>query len=168
MMIGCYVPALIQAFVKNLLNNKISAEMKMTPLVGRLRKEFDRLGIKPAAAAKLAGETDSQGVRDVLGGRKRLSADLLAGLDSAGVDVLYVLTGRRSALPPVALTVEEQVLLDRYRVSPTPLRDAALRVLLGGEASDQKQTQVFKGNVDLYIQAETLNQRGISFFAEKK
>ncbi|NLR73558.1 hypothetical protein [Leeia aquatica] len=61
----------------------------------RLKDELDRLGLKPAVAAKAAGEPDSQGLRDVLGGRKRLSADLLAALAAVGVDVQFILTGQR-------------------------------------------------------------------------
>ncbi|MBK1890711.1 hypothetical protein Undi14_11770 [Undibacterium sp. 14-3-2] len=60
----------------------------------RLKNELDRLGIKAVAAAKAVGESDSQGLRDVLGGRKRLSADLLAALASIGVDTVFVLTGQ--------------------------------------------------------------------------
>ncbi len=38
-----------------------------------------------------------------------------------------------------SLSPDEQMLLDRYRASPQPLRDAALRVLLGGEPGGQVQ-----------------------------
>lgn len=92
-------------------------------------------------------------------------AAFLAALVKAGADVNYILTGQRDTH---ALLDDERLMLERYRACPPTLRDAALRVLLGGEASTKKQTQVFKGDVDLYIQAETLDQRGISFFAEKK
>ncbi|WP_145964307.1 hypothetical protein [Chromobacterium phragmitis] len=61
----------------------------------RLKEELARLALKPVAAAKAIGEPDSQGLRDVLGGRKRLSAELLAALATTGVDVAYVLTGQR-------------------------------------------------------------------------
>jgi hypothetical protein len=76
----------------------------------RLKEELERLGIKPAAAAKAAGEADSQGLRDVLGGRKRLSADLLAALESVGVDVSYVLLGRRGAQGISPAAVRQAVL----------------------------------------------------------
>lgn len=98
----------------------------------RLKEELDRLGLKPAAASKAVDEPDSQGLRDVLGGRKRLSAELLAALAVTGVDVAYVLTGHRA---DVSLTAEERMLVERYRESPRPLKDAALRVLLGADLS---------------------------------
>ena len=94
----------------------------------RLKEELDRLGLKPASAARAIGEPDSQGLRDVLGNRKRLSAELLAAFAAIGVDVSYVVTGQRGES---ALSAEERLLLERYRESPKPLRDAALRVLLG-------------------------------------
>lgn len=82
----------------------------------RLKEELGRLGLKPAAAARAAGEPDSQGLRDVLGGRKRLSTDLLAALgDAAGVDVLYVLTGQRGIAPGPVLSKREAAHLDNYR-----------------------------------------------------
>ena len=76
----------------------------------RLKGELDRLGLKPAAAAKQAGEPDSQGLRDVLGGRKRLSADLLAGLALAGVDAAYVVTGVRGASAINDVAIHQAVL----------------------------------------------------------
>lgn len=62
----------------------------------RLKSEIDRLGMTQAEAAREAGLPDSQGLRDVLAGRKRLSAELLAALSTAGLDVLYVVTGERA------------------------------------------------------------------------
>lgn len=70
---------------------------KVDLLHTRLKEELERLGLKPAAAARAAGEPDSQGLRDVLGGRKRLSADLLAALAVAGIDVRYVISGIRQS-----------------------------------------------------------------------
>ena len=88
----------------------------------RLKDELDRLGLKPAAASKAVGEPDSQGLRDVLGGRKRLSADLLAALAEIGCDALYILTGQRTAAVPPAppLKPDEAALLDNYRHTPEP------------------------------------------------
>lgn len=76
----------------------------------RLKEELARLALKPAAAAKAIGEPDSQGLRDVLGGRKRLSAELLAALAITGVDVAYVLTGQRQGQGIGESTVHQAVL----------------------------------------------------------
>ena len=65
---------------------------------------------------------DSQGLRDTLNGRKRVTADLLALLIPLGVDALYVLTGQRtgeaSAAPPSpALSRRAQALVDNYEAA---------------------------------------------------
>ena len=96
----------------------------------RLKDEFERLGIKPASAAKAIGETDSQSLRDVLGGRKRLSADLLSSLAVTGIDLVYVLTGSRVSASPasnvvdvalvvrIAAAVETALTKHRARIAP--------------------------------------------------
>ncbi|WP_353189554.1 hypothetical protein [Pandoraea pnomenusa] len=118
-----------------------------------MKEELERLGLKPAAAAKAAGDPDSQGLRDVLGGRKRLSAELLAALAiTVGVDAAYVLTGKRNELSTVVLTPEEQLLLARFRSCPPDLRDAALRVLLGGSEGQPKRIE---GSMQIFHQAPT-------------
>lgn len=80
----------------------------------RLKTELAARKITAAAAARAAGLPDSQGLRDTLNGRKRVTADLLALLIPLGVDALYVLTGQRSPSMP-ATDPAEQVLLDSYR-----------------------------------------------------
>lgn len=99
----------------------------------RLKEELARLSLKPAVAAKMAGEGDSQGLRDVLGGRKRLSAELLAALAAQGVDSRYVLSGQRDGPAPEALTADEQVLLDGYRALDPATRKRVLAFILSGE-----------------------------------
>lgn len=91
----------------------------------RLREELANLGLSAAEAARLIGETSSQGLRDILGGRKRLPAELLASLaEKTGVDALYILMGTRAStaqsVKPVseALTPRERALLDNYRHTP--------------------------------------------------
>lgn len=61
----------------------------------RLRAELEAKGLSAAQAARDAGEPDSQGLRDVLSGRKRLSAELLGALvRGTGIDGAYVLSGK--------------------------------------------------------------------------
>lgn len=76
----------------------------------RLRAELEARGYtKPVMAARAAGLENSQGLRDVLAGRKRLSTELLALLSSTcGVDADYVTTGVRRGeehLTPLAQEV---------------------------------------------------------------
>ncbi len=61
----------------------------------RIRQELERLGLSLAEAARRMGEADSQGVRDVCSGRKRVTAEFLAKLVEIQGDVLFVLTGKR-------------------------------------------------------------------------
>lgn len=58
------------------------------------------------------------------------NAAFLSDISALGADVTYIITGERQG--PAPLLPEEKLLLDRYRASPPALRDAALRVLLGG------------------------------------
>lgn len=70
----------------------------------RLRQEIDRSGLSLAAASRAAGEPSPQHLKDVVSGRQKCTADLLAKLISIGVDSGYVLTGQSSA---TAISPEE-------------------------------------------------------------
>jgi plasmid maintenance system antidote protein VapI len=124
-----------------------------------LRDELERLGLSMAEAARAIGEESSQGIRDVCSGRKRASAELVAKLSVAGVDVLYTLTGQRSNQlteyssayqPPLSasmnqptatvtayLNYEEAALLDNYRNSP-PDGQAAIKATSAALAQSAK------------------------------
>lgn len=82
-----------------------------TTMRERLRQEIGRLGVTIAEAARGAGLPSAQGVHDVLAGRKRMSAELLAQMMGVGVDPMYVLSGKRSAPP---LQPRAAALLDNY------------------------------------------------------
>lgn len=134
----------------------------------RLKSELERLGMKPAAAAKAAGEPDSQGLRDVLGGRKRLSAELLAALSVAGVDVAYVLTGVRqqSELSDVAI---HQAVLDAVdllslekKVDAQQLAKAVVKLCqraapVSGSGQPAGQTQTIQKNSGILTQSGTVH-----------
>lgn len=96
----------------------------------RLKEERQRLGQNQTELASLAGTTKKSQI-EYEKGSTFPNANYLAAIASAGADVRYIVTGERDGPPP--LRPDEQLLLDRYRISPLPLRDAALRVLLGGE-----------------------------------
>ena len=102
----------------------------------RLKSELAALGIKATAAARAAGMPDSQGLRDTLNGRKRLTADLLALLIPLGVDAQFVLTGERDESAPV-LSAEEQTMLEYFRAASPAIRRAAMGALLGAPAITQ-------------------------------
>lgn len=84
----------------------------------RLRHERERLGLTQPQLGQIVGV----GKTTVLNWEKGASdpgAVQMAALAAAGVDVLYVITGQRSApasSPPISR--EEAALLDNYRHSP--------------------------------------------------
>ena len=95
----------------------------------RLREERERLGLSQPKMAEMMGAT-KQTIYAWENGRTAPDGFQLETFSAAGADVRYIITGERDGPPP--LKPDEQLLLDRYRSSPAPLRDAALRVLLGG------------------------------------
>jgi len=95
----------------------------------RLKEERQRLKLSQTAFGLLAGA----GKTTVISwerGTAFPNAQFLEQAALVGADVRYIVTGMR--VGPAPLKPEEQLLLDRYRASSPPLRDAALRVLLGG------------------------------------
>ncbi|THF62189.1 hypothetical protein [Pseudothauera rhizosphaerae] len=94
----------------------------------RLREEIARAGLTLAAAARAAGEASPQRMKDVAAGKQRCPIDLLARLDGTGIDVLYVLTGRRGpGNRPISATfsADEDILIDTFRAT-TPAGRTAL------------------------------------------
>ncbi len=75
------------------------ANARNTTMRERLREEIGRQGVSITKAARDAGLPSAQGLHDVLAGRKRMSAELLAQMMCLGIDPVYVLAGKRSAPP---------------------------------------------------------------------
>jgi transcriptional regulator with XRE-family HTH domain len=95
----------------------------MPSLGDRLKKERERLGLSQPAFAEIA-ETTKQTVFSWETGKTAPSGFQLASLAAAGVDTLYVLTGKRNVGD---LTSEEITLVDNFRNSPEAGRDAIKR-----------------------------------------
>jgi len=107
----------------------------------RLKEELARLELSAAEAARIAELQDSQGLRDVLGGRKRLSAELLAVLAArCGIDAMYVLLGQRAGAGGATLAPDEEILLDNYRDSP-PDAQAAIKASSTAFAASKSKRQ---------------------------
>lgn len=108
----------------------------------RLREERDRLGRSQADLASVGG-VGRRAQTYYESGERSPDAAYLGRVAEIGIDVQYVITGVRSSS---ALTPDERVLMERYRASATPLRDAALRVLLGGaEPTEKKKVKITGG-----------------------
>ena len=91
----------------------------------RLREERVRLGRNQEDFAAIAHTTKRSQYEYEKDGAAP-SATYLAAIAAAGADVLYIVTGARSA---TALTDDEQRLLEQYRQAPPVLRKAAVQVL---------------------------------------
>jgi transcriptional regulator with XRE-family HTH domain len=114
----------------------------------RLREERERLGFTQPAFAGLA-ETTKKSQIDYEKDITQPKAGYLAAIAKVGADVQYIVTGVKST---VALTPDERLLVERYRQSPQPLKDAALRVVLGDGNEQPKQ---FEGSMQVFHQAPT-------------
>ncbi|HEX8222466.1 MAG TPA: helix-turn-helix transcriptional regulator [Allosphingosinicella sp.] len=94
----------------------------------RLKEERRRLGLKQAELAALVG-TDMAKQSLYERGERQLRADYLARLESTGVDLLYVLTGRR--IEVALLDDESAAFISTWLSLPDGPREA-LRHLVAG------------------------------------
>ena len=103
----------------------------------RLKEERERLGFNQTDFAAIGG-VGRKSQFNYEDDERKPDADYLAAIATTGADVRYIITGDRDAPAPEVLSADERYLLDRFRSSPQPLKDAALRVLLGGEAAGSR------------------------------
>lgn len=99
----------------------------------RLKSERERLGYSQSEFADLAHATRKT-VFNWESGSGTPGADVLAAWADVGLDVLYVVTGDRSFVPPKKLTSEEETMLDYFHQASKEARKAALRALLSATA----------------------------------
>jgi len=137
----------------------------MSSIGERLREERQRLDKNQTEMGELGGVLKQAQIKYEKGDRSP-DAAYLAAIATAGADIRYIVTGQRDGPAPETLSTEERAMLDRYRASPKPLRDAALRVLLG--ESPKQKGQVFNAEVGQAIKTKTLNQPNVSFFSGEK
>ena len=79
----------------------------------RLREEREKLGFSQASFAEITGaHRKSQGNYEQ--GERMPDAAYLAAIAAAGADVLYILTGSRSAPVAPSLSPRQRALLDNY------------------------------------------------------
>lgn len=89
----------------------------------RLKAERQRLGMTQEAFGTSCGVLKGAQI-NYESGKRHPDTDYLAAAAQIGVDVLYVITGQRSAA-----SAAEQQLLARFRASSSVLQQAALAVL---------------------------------------
>ncbi|MBL8512162.1 MAG: helix-turn-helix transcriptional regulator [Betaproteobacteria bacterium] len=101
----------------------------------RLREERERLGLSQTAMAQLF-DTSKRVQISYEQGRTYPNANYLAVLAEKGVDVFYVVTGKRLKMyadpPPAApaLTRQEEMLVNNYRQTSEEAKKALLRTSL--------------------------------------
>lgn len=93
----------------------------------RLKEERKRLGYNQTEFAQLGG-VQKNAQSNYEGDTRRPDADYLAAIAALGADVLFVVTGQRSA---AAIPTEEKALLEGYRALDARGR-AGVLALVGG------------------------------------
>jgi transcriptional regulator with XRE-family HTH domain len=94
----------------------------------RLRDERERLGLSQEAFAQTF-QVSTRTLYTWERGSQFPNAEVLSLASALGVDVLYVLTSKRSVPIESTLSEEEQALLDNYKHADDEGRAAARRVL---------------------------------------
>ena len=108
----------------------------------RLAEERTRLHMTQDAMAAAAGVAKST-YCNYEAGKRAPDAVCLTNLAAAGADVLYILTGQRSA---GALAPDEAALLDNYRHTPEEKRHTVQEVTSAFAEYDAAARRARKGN----------------------
>lgn len=101
----------------------------MSSIGERLREERERLGLNQGAFGDVGGVNRNTQANYEKGERNPDSA-YLAAVAAAGVDVLYVLTGKRTPQAEQALSVREQTVVYNFRVLSEADKAAMQRLLM--------------------------------------
>ena len=121
---------------------------RMVSIGDRLREERVRLGLTQPVIGEMGGITKKTQML-YEGGERAPGADYLAAVADHGVDVRYVLTGKRDHTPAPAISADEQVMLQYFREAAPAVRKAALGALIGASpASAAKSSAVRIGNIE--------------------
>lgn len=115
----------------------------------RLKEELKRCGVTLASASRSIGESSPQRLKDVVSGRQKCPADLVARLIAVGIDPVYVLSGVVQEPPPAPLSPDETVLMGVYRaMSPSHRHEALIQMmrLQAGTKTEQVTTQTISGS----------------------
>ena len=107
----------------------------------RLREERQRLDRNQTELGELGG-VQKRAQINYESGERFPDAAYLAAIAAVGADVRYIITGDRKGPPPLALSPEEQVLLDGYRSLDKKTQKRMLAFVLGGDALMEKTARV--------------------------
>ncbi|WP_296256171.1 MULTISPECIES: helix-turn-helix domain-containing protein [unclassified Pseudomonas] len=95
----------------------------MKDIGSRLKEERKSLGLSQQEFGAIGGvEANAQGKYE--NGDRIPRSDYLAALGEKGVDLLYVLSGKRTPMPEESLNEAERAIITHYRVLSEEDRDA--------------------------------------------
>lgn len=118
----------------------------------RLREERERLGLSQERFAAVGG-VQKRAQINYEAGERAPDALYLEGVALLGVNVLYVITGKREEMPAPAITADERLMLDYYREAQPAVRKAAMAALLSGQAggvgTSMNMSSLGDGNVQI-------------------
>jgi transcriptional regulator with XRE-family HTH domain len=106
----------------------------------RLKEEREKLGFNQTDFAAIGG-VGRKSQFNYEDDERRPDAAYLAAIAAAGADIRYIVTGDREGPPPLALSPDEQVLLDGYRALDRKTQKRMLAFVLGGETSSENGTK---------------------------
>ncbi len=95
-------------------------ESQSSAIAQRFKEEIESMDLSINEIARQLGDINHQRIRDVLREKTCLATDLLAKTAVLGVDVKYVVTGKRT-VPQI--TPSERALLENYRSSSKQNKD---------------------------------------------
>lgn len=111
----------------------------MDTIGSRLRVERERIGLTQDALASHGG-IKKRALINYEQGERTPDGEFFSAVANVGIDVLYVLTGQRSA---AHLSTDEQHLIALFRAASLPVKMAAVGALQG--AASMQQAGVTQG-----------------------
>jgi len=119
--------------------------MQMSNFFERLKEERERLGFNQEAFGAIGGVKKLAQFNYEKGERKP-DSDYLAAISRVGVDVLYLLTGKRT---DATVTGEEELLLKGFRLMDAETKRRTLAMVYGGTPPAPSTTKFnVQGNVE--------------------
>lgn len=129
----------------------------------RLKEERERLGFTQDAFGAIGG-VSRRAQANYESGERSPDLSYLAAIERVGVDVLFVITGKRAE---ATIAGEEELLLKGYRLMDAETKRRTLAMVYGGTPPAAKQ--VFHGTVNQAIEGGAVFNKGVKFdLSDKK
>ena len=135
---------------------------QLVSIGSRLKEERQRLAMSQTQLGEAGGITKKTQML-YESGERYPDAWYLWSISSTGADVGYIITGARGGPVPEVLTADERYLLEQYRNSPQALKNAALRVLLGGEVQRPPKIKIDGKVTGQVVEGGLVNNGPVSF-----